>query len=80
MTQKEFIEEYAALPDEAQRLVDEFVAFLGQRSAVDLVVPRTPPGKLADETFIGMWRDRHDLVDSTAWVRNNRRSEGEVGL
>lgn len=31
--------------------------------------------RLADETFIGIWRNRKDMRDSGAWVRNNRAAE-----
>ena len=31
----------------------------------------------ADDPLFGMWRDREDMADSTAWVRNLRRSEWE---
>ena len=31
--------------------------------------------ELADEPFIGMWRDREDMQDSSAWVRRVRESE-----
>jgi hypothetical protein len=34
-----------------------------------------PNGNLSDEEFIGMWKDREDLRDSTAWVRKIRQSE-----
>ncbi len=27
---------------------------------------------LSDEPFMGMWRDREDMRDSGAWVRNIR--------
>ena len=29
---------------------------------------------LATEEFIGMWRDREDMQDGTAWVRRVRQS------
>ena len=31
--------------------------------------------ELADEPFIGMWCDRKDMQDSSAWVRRVRGSE-----
>ncbi len=33
------------------------------------------PVSLQEEPFIGMWQDREDLVDSSAWVRQRRRQE-----
>lgn len=32
----------------------------------------TAKGSLADEPFIGIWRDREDLADSSTWVRSIR--------
>lgn len=28
-----------------------------------------------NEPFIGMWKDREDMIDSSAWVRKHRSSE-----
>jgi len=36
---------------------------------------KTKRTKLVDEPFIGMWRDREDMQDSSAWVRRVRESE-----
>jgi hypothetical protein len=33
--------------------------------------------KLADEPFVGMWRDRQDMRDSSAWVQDIREREWE---
>nr|VFJ57208.1 MAG: Predicted antitoxin, contains HTH domain [Candidatus Kentron sp. DK] len=30
---------------------------------------------LRKEAFVGMWKDRPDMADSTAWVRNLRQQE-----
>jgi hypothetical protein len=74
MTNEEMLREIASLPHEAQRQIKDFVAFLRER------YPDSPPHKnapLADletEGFVGMWRDREDMADSTAWVRNFREA------
>jgi hypothetical protein len=76
MESSSIIQDIDSLPPEAQRQVADFVAFLKTRY-------RTAPGapksrrKLADEPFIGMWCDRDDLKDSSAWVRELRRREWE---
>lgn len=31
--------------------------------------------KIEGEPFVGMWKDREDMQDSTAWVRDLRRKE-----
>ena len=63
-----------SLPVEAQRQVAEFVAFLRLRHSSSRT-SRAPKVPLGDEPFIGMWRDRQDLQDSTEWVRRTRRKE-----
>jgi hypothetical protein len=65
--------EIAALPPEAQQEVVDFVAFLKTRYLTARSTRRRI--KLADEPFIGMWKDRKDMREATAWVRNLRQSE-----
>ena len=69
--------EIASLPPEAQKQVIEFVAFLKARYPTTSPVRKTRRTKLADEPFIGMWRDRGDMQDSTEWVRSLRQREWE---
>ncbi|MBN1660805.1 MAG: DUF2281 domain-containing protein [Anaerolineae bacterium] len=70
------LQDIDSLPAEAQRQVIDFIAFLKTRY-------RTMPDasksrrKLMDEPFIGMWRDRDDLQESSTWVRELRRREWE---
>ncbi len=74
------IREIASLPPEAQRQIEVFVAFLKE------CYPATPPVrkarriKLADEPFIGMWQDRRETQNSTAWVRSLRQREWGSGV
>ncbi len=68
MTSEEIIKEMAALPVEARREIEDFVAFLRERYA-----DRQPSGKKFDsEGFFGIWSDRDEMKDSTAWVRSVR--------
>ena len=62
------------MPPEAQKQVIDFVSFLKTRYSAwqSIKAIRTP---LADEPFIGMWREREDMRDSAAWVRDLRRRE-----
>lgn len=71
------VREIASLPPEAQRQVMDFVAFLKARYPTTQSTKKTRRTKLADEPFIGMWRDREDMQDSTAWVRSLRQREWE---
>jgi hypothetical protein len=75
MNQKAVWEGFSTLPPEAQQQVVDFIAFLQTRYAA----PRSrKPLKLAplkQEDFIGIWRQRADLQDSTVWVRKTRSAE-----
>lgn len=72
-------QEITSLPPEAQRQVIDFVAFLKTRYLTWQMV-RHEQTMLVDEPFIGMWRNREDMQDSTAWVRNLRQCEWEHNL
>ena len=75
MKQEEIWRQLATLPPEAQQQVIDFIAFLHARYASSRVRQTAKRTKLASETFIGMWRDRDDLQDSSAWVRSVRERE-----
>ena len=68
MTSEEIIKEMASLPAEARREIEDFVVSLRARYA-----SRQPSGKkFESEEFFGIWRDRDEMTDSTAWVRSIR--------
>jgi hypothetical protein len=64
-----------ALPPEAQRQVADFIAFLHVRSQRSSLPEHSRKSALAEEPFVGLWEDREDLGDSTAWVRTVRQRE-----
>jgi uncharacterized protein YfbU (UPF0304 family) len=73
MTNKEIIREFSALPSEARREVVDFIAFLRSRygneknESINL--------DLTKEKFVGMWKDREEMKDSSKFVRELRKSE-----
>jgi hypothetical protein len=75
MTQQELLSEFLSLPTEGQRLVEDLITSLKQKT------PPAPPSETATapglscSSFIGMWKDRADLADSAEWVREVRRNE-----
>ncbi len=73
MTNEEIIREFAALPPEARREAEDFIAFLRERYGRKN--EKTTNGDLGKESFIGMWKDREDLQDSAAFVRQLRETE-----
>ncbi len=66
---------YYTLPPDAQQQVADFISFLQTRYKPVSNTHTKPKIKLADEEFIGMWRDRKDMEDSTEWVRKIRKTE-----
>ena len=75
MDQGKIWREFVALPPEAQRQVADFIAFLRTR---DRKIRPTKTSKqigLANEPFIGLWRDRAEMQDSINWVRHTREQE-----
>lgn len=78
-TARSIAQEIASLPPEAQQQVVDFVAFLKTHYPTWQITKKTEHIQLADEPFIGMWREREDVQDSTAWVRDLRRREWERG-
>ncbi len=73
MTNEEILREINSLPLEAQRQIEDFISFLRERYKSS--PPKTAPtSDLETEAFVGMWRDREDMRDSSAWVRNVRET------
>jgi hypothetical protein len=73
--QKTLWDDFVNLPPEAQEQVRDFIAFLRSRYSQKPSRKSLRSPKLAKEKFIGIWRDRKDLQDSTLWVRNTRKRE-----
>jgi hypothetical protein len=61
------------LPDAEQREIFDFLGFLCSRHSLRAATARKG-GNPSKAPFVGMWRDRVDMVDSTTWVRNQRRT------
>jgi hypothetical protein len=63
--------QFGELTPAAQRQVADFIAFLSETR----VRPRRgsrASGSVRDDPFVGIWSDRSDLEDSSAWVRRVR--------
>ncbi len=73
MTNEEIIREFSALPSDARREVVDLITFLRQR--YDKSKETQTTSDLRQESFIGMWKDREDLQDSSAFVRKLRETE-----
>jgi hypothetical protein len=75
MDQDQLWRELKSLPPSAQREVMDFIAFLRERYKPFSQDNKSRKTNLADEPFLGMWRNRKDLADSSTWVRNTRKRE-----
>jgi hypothetical protein len=75
MEQQKLLRELAALPPEGRRQVERLVLLLKKRYARSSSTKKAKRSPLRDEKFVGMWKDREDLKDSSAWVRSIRKSE-----
>jgi hypothetical protein len=67
--------EFAALPEDAQMQVAEFIGRLRQSLQATETPQKAKRPALKDEPFVGMWKDRDDLTDSSEWVRQLREKE-----
>ena len=68
-------QQFDTLPAEAKREVIDFIAFLQIRYQRPTFFKKTQWLKLSEEPFVGIWKDREDLVDSVSWVRDIRKQE-----
>ena len=75
MTQHELFKAFESLPAEAQRQALNFIAFLQQTYDPEISKPQKTAIDWTNDPFIGMWKDRQDMNDSTTWVRNIRENE-----
>ena len=75
MDQAEIFRDFAALPPEAQRLVADLVVLLRKQNEHTKRVRKIKPTRLVDEKFIGIWQDRQEMQDSSAYVRSLRQQE-----
>jgi hypothetical protein len=75
MSHRELITALKSLPREAREQVADLIAFLRkQHDLANQPTKANGPGT-SRHAFIGMWHDRDDLEDSSAWVRKTRRRE-----
>jgi hypothetical protein len=68
-------QQFEALSPAAKRQVAEFIASLSARRKRRSVPDAVEEKPLSKEGFVGMWSDREELADSTAWVRRLRSEE-----
>jgi hypothetical protein len=75
MNKDKILNEFEALPKDAQQQVIDFIAFLQTRYKPETSEEGPKKKEITDESFIGIWKNRDDFDDSSAWVRNTRKTE-----
>ena len=75
MEQEKIFDDISNLPPEAQRQVVDFIAFLRTRYKKTEQEKQTKRINLVNEPFIGIWKDRDDMNNSSKWLRNVRKAE-----
>ena len=76
MEKQNILSDYDKLPPESQKQVLDYIAFLQTRyQIISNIRKNKPKVELAEESFIGIWRNRDDMQDISAWVRRVRASE-----
>jgi len=68
------IKELDNLPPKAHRLVKEFIDLLRKSFEQEEKKPVKNRKSVIQGKFIGMWKDREDTRDSTAYVKNLRKA------
>jgi len=77
MADKDFNVKFESLPLEAQRQVLSFIDFLQQKYLFTQKKIRKGKSVSAGKKFVGMWKDREDLKDSSLWIRSLRKRDWE---
>ena len=75
MQPEKIFDDISNLPPEAQRQVVEFIAFLRSRYKRSDEEKQIRQTNIVNEPFIGIWKDREDMNNSSTWLRNLRESE-----
>ncbi|MCP4749627.1 MAG: DUF2281 domain-containing protein [Proteobacteria bacterium] len=69
------LKQFTELPLKAQQEAADFISFLYQRYALQQSSEVPKPSPLSEEPFVGMWKNRKELDNSTKWVRSVRQNE-----
>lgn len=75
MNQEQVLQQFSGLSPDRQQEVLDFIAFLQTRPVPPSADKASKRKNLTSEPFVGLWRERKDLRNSSDWVRKNRREE-----
>ncbi len=74
MSKSKVLDKYEKLPPNAKKEAGDFVRFL-YNQYVKSTPKKSSKKPLSEYGFVGMWKDRDDLADSTSWVRKQRKKQ-----
>jgi hypothetical protein len=74
MSKKSVLDKYDQLPPNAKKEAGDFVEFLYNQYA-KASSPKKDKKPLSEYGFVGMWKGRDDMADSTGWVREQRKTQ-----
>lgn len=66
---------FESLPIEAQKQVMAFIDFLQKKYEIRKKRSSQSKPDITKQKFIGIWKDREDMRDSSLWIRKLRRTE-----
>lgn len=75
MTTEILIKKIESLSNEDRKEVINFIDYLENRKNRLKKNRQKKTTNIEDEKFIGMWKDRVDLADSSDWVRRLRKTD-----
>jgi len=75
MEKEKIWSQFMTLPSEGRQEAADFIAFLFERYKLPSLKKRQKKRKAIKESFIGLWKNRKDLQDSTSWTRRIRKQE-----
>ena len=74
MSKNTVLDKFDQLPPEAKKEASDFVQFFYEQYVKSH--PKSSSKKpISESPFVGMWKDRPDLADSTKWVREQRKTQ-----
>jgi len=72
---KKILVEIESLPMESQKEVLDFIGFLRNKRKFPAKKRKKKQLMLSEDKFIGIWKNRPDLENSSSWVKESRQKE-----
>lgn len=75
MKREQLYNELLSLPPEGLQQVTDLILFLKSQYEQSRTTEQTDPDSIRNDPFIGIWKERESMKDSSQWVREIRKSE-----